>query len=175
MGAEDCILLNLRAFKICFILMDVVCVLAQLAGTALTITFGDLVSVGQKVSLLMELVSQLLTCLACYCGSLGTACVFPFDLRRIWCFRIQDVSVNLKGSCTIADQEFEKEIGWMGRPAYQSYFDLHNYTLLRNRTFMCFNVGASDFLLPSAGSHGLDPIMLPSSRIYCWSRFKPCS
>lgn len=49
MGAEDCILLNLRAFKICFILMDFVCVLAQLAGTALTITFGDLVSIGQKV------------------------------------------------------------------------------------------------------------------------------
>jgi hypothetical protein len=50
MGAEDCILLNLRAFKICFILMDVVCVLAQLAGTALTITFGELVAVGKKVS-----------------------------------------------------------------------------------------------------------------------------
>jgi hypothetical protein len=51
MQAEDCIFLNLRAFKICFILMDVICVLAQLAGTALTITFGDLVQIGQKVSL----------------------------------------------------------------------------------------------------------------------------
>jgi hypothetical protein len=49
MQAEDCIFLNLRAFRICFILMDVVCVLAQLAGTALTITFGDLVQIGHKV------------------------------------------------------------------------------------------------------------------------------
>jgi len=57
MGAEDCILLNLRAFKICFILMDVVCVLAQLAGTALTITFGELVAVGQKVCPLSSICS----------------------------------------------------------------------------------------------------------------------
>jgi hypothetical protein len=34
MGAEDCIFLHLKTFKISFILMDVVCVLAQLAGTA---------------------------------------------------------------------------------------------------------------------------------------------
>ena len=52
MGAEDCILFNIRAFKITFILMDVVCVLAQLAGTALTITFGDLVRIGQIVGLI---------------------------------------------------------------------------------------------------------------------------
>ena len=54
MGVEDCILLNLRAFKICFILMDVVCVLAQLSGTALTITFGELVGIGEKVSVLKK-------------------------------------------------------------------------------------------------------------------------
>jgi len=175
MAAEDCILLNLRAFKICFILMDVVCVLAQLAGTALTITFGDLVSIGQKVSPLKDLVSQLLTCVAGDGRSLGTACVFPSDLRRVWSLWIQDVSLNLNGSSTAADQQFEKEIGWMERPAHQSYFDLHNYTLLRNRTFMCFNAGASIFLLPSAGSDGLDPIMLPSSRVYRRSRFEPCA
>jgi hypothetical protein len=93
MGAEDCILLNLRAFKICFILMDVVCVLAQLAGTALTITFGDLVSIGQKVSPLKKLVSLLLTCLACYCGSLGTACILPLDRCCVWNLWIQDVSL----------------------------------------------------------------------------------
>lgn len=51
LDAEDCIFLPLRFFKISFILMDVVCVLAQLAGTALTITFGDLVQIGQKVRL----------------------------------------------------------------------------------------------------------------------------
>lgn len=50
LGAEDCIFLNLRFFKITFILIDIVCVLTQLAGTALTITFGDLVRIGQIVS-----------------------------------------------------------------------------------------------------------------------------
>lgn len=56
LGAEDCIPLNLRCFKISFIIMDIVCVLAQLAGTALTITFGDLVQIGQKVSLMLSVV-----------------------------------------------------------------------------------------------------------------------
>jgi hypothetical protein len=147
MGAEDCILLNLRAFKICFILMDVVCVLAQLAGTALTITFGDLVSIGQKVSPLKELVPQLLTCLACYCGSLGTACILHLDrccLRNFW---IQDVSLALNPYCAVADHQLKAKIWWMERPAYQSHLDFHNYTLLRHRTFMCFHVGASAFCL----------------------------
>jgi hypothetical protein len=59
-GAEDCIPLNLRAFKISFILIDIVCVLAQLAGTALTITFGNLVSIGQKAGLSQQYTMMLL-------------------------------------------------------------------------------------------------------------------
>lgn len=45
----DALLLPRRAIVIVYIVGDVVTVLAQLAGTALTITFGDLVSIGVKV------------------------------------------------------------------------------------------------------------------------------
>jgi hypothetical protein len=85
MGAEDCIVLNLRAFKISFILMDVVCVLAQLAGTALTITFGDLVNIGQKVS---SVVATMADISASHRRTLGPACILPLDRRRIWDFRV---------------------------------------------------------------------------------------
>lgn len=50
LDAEDCLPFKRRALVIVFVLADLITVTAQLAGTALTITFGDLVSIGQKVS-----------------------------------------------------------------------------------------------------------------------------
>jgi membrane protein implicated in regulation of membrane protease activity len=50
LGAEDCLPVSGRALKWIFISADIITVLAQLAGTALTITFGDLVEIGKWVS-----------------------------------------------------------------------------------------------------------------------------
>ncbi|KAI9632891.1 RTA1 like protein-domain-containing protein, partial [Dioszegia hungarica] len=47
--AEDCLPIGGRALKWIFISADIITVLAQLAGTALTITFGDLVEIGKWV------------------------------------------------------------------------------------------------------------------------------
>lgn len=49
LGSMDALLLPRRAIVIIYIAGDIITVLAQLAGTALTITFGDLVPIGVKV------------------------------------------------------------------------------------------------------------------------------
>lgn len=50
LDAEDCLALRPTALKWIFIPADLTTVLAQLAGTALTITFGKLVPIGSTVS-----------------------------------------------------------------------------------------------------------------------------
>jgi hypothetical protein len=50
LNAYDCLPISGRVIKWIFITADVTTVLAQLAGTALTITFGDLVKIGKWVS-----------------------------------------------------------------------------------------------------------------------------
>lgn len=49
LSAEECLPFPPRALVIVFVTGDILTVLAQLAGTALTITFGELVSIGVKV------------------------------------------------------------------------------------------------------------------------------
>jgi hypothetical protein len=49
LAADDLLILPRRTIVILYVLCDILTVLAQLAGTALTITFGDLVSIGVKV------------------------------------------------------------------------------------------------------------------------------
>jgi hypothetical protein len=50
LDAEDALVLPRRAIVVTYVLADVVTVLTQLAGTAMTITFGNLVPIGVKVS-----------------------------------------------------------------------------------------------------------------------------
>jgi hypothetical protein len=50
LGADDCLPIGPRTIKWIFLLADVTTVVTQLAGTALTITFGDLVKIGKWVS-----------------------------------------------------------------------------------------------------------------------------
>ena len=49
LDAEGALPIGRRALTVTYILIDLITVLSQLAGTALTITFGDLVNIGQKV------------------------------------------------------------------------------------------------------------------------------
>lgn len=82
--------------------MDIVCVLAQLAGTALTITFGDLVQIGQKVSHIHCVPQvrpygettegdQLIFMSDCDSWSLGPVGLFPSHRRGLRHIRIQSV------------------------------------------------------------------------------------
>ncbi|RSH93616.1 hypothetical protein EHS25_006262 [Saitozyma podzolica] len=53
LDAEDALVLPRRAIVVTYVLADVVTVLTQLAGTAMTITFGNLVPIGVKASTLV--------------------------------------------------------------------------------------------------------------------------
>lgn len=54
LDAEDALVLPRRAIVVTYVLADVVTVLTQLAGTAMTITFGNLVPIGVKASTVQE-------------------------------------------------------------------------------------------------------------------------
>ncbi|ADV19984.1 hypothetical protein I305_00532 [Cryptococcus gattii E566] len=51
LDADDCLIINRKAIAALFITGDIITVLAQIAGTALQATFGELINIGVKVGL----------------------------------------------------------------------------------------------------------------------------
>ncbi|KAE8537618.1 hypothetical protein D1P53_006327 [Cryptococcus gattii VGV] len=61
LDADDCLIINRKAIVALFITGDIITVLAQIAGTALQATFGELINIGVKCTL-----GGLLVQLACF-------------------------------------------------------------------------------------------------------------
>lgn len=51
LDADDCLIINRKAIVALFITGDIITILAQIAGTALQATFGELINIGVKVGL----------------------------------------------------------------------------------------------------------------------------
>lgn len=52
LNADDCLIINRNTIVALFITGDIITVLAQIAGTALQATFGELINIGVKVGFL---------------------------------------------------------------------------------------------------------------------------
>ncbi|OWT38398.1 hypothetical protein J008_04213 [Cryptococcus neoformans] len=61
LDADDCLIINRKAIVALFITGDIITILAQIAGTALQATFGELINIGVKCTL-----GGLLVQLACF-------------------------------------------------------------------------------------------------------------